>query len=597
MKLFKFAILFLVLGLVCLAGVMFFASFPSSNPLWRLTVVKEKAFGQIPEIPWSNLIQWMRPGSPTYIGALADLPNVNASIGNLHLDANAVEAGARVYGANCRECHGENARGQTGPDLLAAIGGLTDWAFFSTVKWGRYGTAMAPQPLSDRQIWQVHAFIRDSGLRLALGKNTPASSLPPFPSLAPQQILAADNSTDWITWAGDYAGLRHSKLNQISRRNVQDLRLAWAAQLPAGDPSYEASPIVLGGRMIVTQSPEGMTVLNAKTGEMIWDFHRPTPPVALCCGSSNRGVAVLGDTIYVETLDAHLLAFNADTGAKRWDVEVANWRDGFSETGAPLAINNEIVVGVAGGDMAIRGFIAAYSAKDGSLLWKFYTVAGPGDPGAGSWEGDSWKHGGAATWTPGTYDPDLGLIYWGTGNPAPDFSTEGRAGSNLYASCVVAIDAQTGKLKWYFQFEPGDTHDWDATQEPVLVFMANRASLIELNHRILLCFEPREWPVLVRQAVCQRKLGFRSCGRWAPTHAAQLSAQLQRHPRLALGRWCNELVAAFVRSAAPPPLRASVDTSIFFKTSVPNFASAGSLRRQFHAACIQPALPCRVSGH
>src|SRR5579871_1191448 len=205
MKLVKIASLVVALVLVSVLILVFLTSFPSSNPLWRLTVVKEKAFGKIPEIPWLTLIRWMRPGSPTYVGGLADLPNVNASIGNLSLDAKAVEAGSRIYGANCRECHGENARGQTGPDLLAAIGGLTDWAFFSTVKWGRYGTAMAPQPLSDLQIWQVHAFIRDAGLRLALGKSTLQGALPPFGGLNPEQILDADNSTDWITWAGDYA--------------------------------------------------------------------------------------------------------------------------------------------------------------------------------------------------------------------------------------------------------------------------------------------------------------------------------------------------------------------------------------------------------
>lgn len=469
MKLLK-RLLLLFCACIALAAVgVSLASFPSTNPLWRLTVLKQKALGEIPEIPFLTLVEWMRPGGPTYIGGLADLPNVNASIVNVHLDAHAVEAGARIYGASCRECHGENGRGQTGPDLLAAIGGLTDWAFFSTVKWGRPGTAMIGQPLSDQEIWQVHAFIRDSALRLALGKNPSASDLPPFPGVTSDQLLEADRSSDWLTYSGDYAGLRHSKQSEISRSNVEDLRLAWAAQLPAGDPSYEATPIVTGGRMFVTQSPEGMTVLNATTGAMIWDFHRPVPPVMLCCGSSNRGVAVLGDTVFLETLDAHLFAFDVATGAKRWEIQVGNWRDGFSMTGAPLAIKNEIVIGVAGGDMGIRGFIAAYSAKDGSLLWKFDTVAGPGQPGAETWEGDSWKHGGAATWTTGTYDPDLNLIYWGTGNPSPDFSTEGRAGANLYASSVVAVDAQTGKLKWYFQFEPGDTHDWDATQEPVLV--------------------------------------------------------------------------------------------------------------------------------
>jgi len=404
-----------------------------------------------------------------YVGGLAELPNPNASITNPFLDVHTADVGVRVYGRQCVECHGENARGGTGPDLVAAVGTMTDWAFFSSVKWGRSGTIMRAQPLSDTEIWQVHAFVRQRAIEMTVGKHSHDGELPPFPAVTFDALRDADSSSDWLTYSGNYAGFRHARQTQISNRNVQNLRLVWAAQLTARDSALESTPVVVGGRMFVTESPEGLTALDAKTGTVLWEFRRPAPSgILLCCGSSNRGVAVLDDMVFVETLDAHLIAFDAATGAKRWETEVANWHDGYSMTGAPLAMKDQIVIGVAGGDMGIRGFIAAYSPKDGSLRWKFDTIPGPGQPGNETWEGDSWKHGGAATWTTGTYDPTLGLIYWGTGNPAPDFTVEGRAGSNLYASSLVAIDAQTGKLRWYFQFEPADTHDWDAVQEPVL---------------------------------------------------------------------------------------------------------------------------------
>jgi alcohol dehydrogenase (cytochrome c) len=201
----------------------------------------------------------------------------------------------------------------------------------------------------------------------------------------------------------------------------------------------------------------------------LWKFKRPVPDnIPLCCGAQNRGVALLGDTVYVETLDAHLIALDANTGLPRWDVTAGKWQDGYSMTGAPLAVNDNIVVGIGGGDMGIRGFVAAYSAKDGVLQWKFYTVPGPGEPGNETWEGDAWQHGGSATWTTGSYDPQLGLVYWGTGNPAPVYNSVNRSAGSLFSCSVVAIDAHTGKLRWYYQFTPADDHDWDGTQQLVL---------------------------------------------------------------------------------------------------------------------------------
>jgi alcohol dehydrogenase (cytochrome c) len=487
MKLIKRLLQIFIIGAIFVVLVSGAAALVSHGVAWRFAVLKAKLSGKIPEIPFSLLLKWIRPGSPVNLRRLARVPNLNSGITSLIDDRKSAAAGARIYGRICAECHGDNARGRTGPDLLATIGNMTDWAFYSTVKWGRPKTPMIAQPLSDLEIWQVCAFIRQSGLDAAVGKKASDAGFSAFRPVSPDMLRSASQSGDWLTYAGNYAGYRHAIQNQITRHNIQHVRLAWAAQLPSNNPSLESSPIVVDDRMFVTESPEGVTALDAKTGAVLWEFHRHvSSKIPLCCGSQNRGVAVLGKTVFVETLDAHLLALDAATGAKSWDVEVADWRQGYSMTSAPLAIDDRIVVGIAGGDLGIRGFITAYSASDGAQQWKFYTVPGPGQPGNETWGNDSWQHGGVATWSMGAYDPALGLIYWGTGNPSPVFNPKTRPGTNLYANSVVALDARTGQLRWYYQFIPSDDHDWDSAQQPVLadikwqgqtipaLFLANR---------------------------------------------------------------------------------------------------------------------------
>ncbi len=469
MKSIKRLLLILTIGATVAVLALGSAALISKGVAWRFIILKEKLTGKIPEIPFLTLLRWMRPGSPVYLGELSEMPNVNASISTLFNDRHSAEAGARFYGRECGGCHGENLRGRTGPNLLAALGNLTDWSFFSTVKWGRRGTVMIAQKLSDLEIWQVYAYARQMSMEEAIGRKSSSKEIRPFPAVTVEMLGEGNRSGDWLMYAGNYAGYRHGLQHQISRQNVQQLRLAWAAQLRADSPSLEATPIVTQGRVFVTQSPEGVTALDASTGATLWEFRRPVPPdIPLCCGAQNRGVAVLGNTLFVATLDAHLVALDATTGAKHWDAKVADWHDGYSMTGAPLAVEDRVVVGVAGGDFGIRGFIAAYSAKDGTLQWKFDTVPGPGQAGHETWPGNSWEHGGTATWTTGSYDSTLGLIYWGTGNPAPVYNSEARPGLNLYANSVVAVDARSGRLRWYFQFTPSDAHDWDATQQPVL---------------------------------------------------------------------------------------------------------------------------------
>jgi len=487
MKLVKRLSQIFAIGAIFVVLVSSGAALASSKVSWRLNLLKVKLSGDIPEIPFPLLLKWIQPGSPVYLRHLADVPNVNASITNRFNDRQSAAAGARNFGRICAACHGSDARGGTGPNLLGAILNMSDWKFFSTVKWGRPNAIMKAQPLSDLEIWQICAFLRQTAIDAAVGKKEPNSVLSSFRPVSPEMLHSAGQTGDWLTYAGNYAGYRHAIQNQINRHNIQHVRLAWAAQLPSDGGFNESSPIVANGRMFVTESPEGVTALNPETGEVIWEFHRPIPPgISLCCGSANRGVAVLGKNIYVGTLDAHLLALDAATGVKIWDVEVADWHQGYSISGAPIAIDDRIVIGIAGGDLGIRGFLTAYSASDGAQKWRFYTVPGPGQPGNETWSKDTWQHGGVATWFTGSYDPSLGLVYWGTGNPDPVYSPKTRPGNNLYSDSVIALDAASGELRWYFQFTPEDDRGWDATEQPVLaeiiwkgqtvpaLFLANR---------------------------------------------------------------------------------------------------------------------------
>lgn len=285
-----------------------------------------------------------------------------------------------------------------------------------------------------------------------------------------QDLLQAEQAPgNWLTYSGNYSSHRHSELNQINRENVHTLKLNWAFQLKTLQ-KVETTPIVVDGIMFLTQPPSSVWALDTRTGRPFWFYNRNVPEdVPVCCGRVNRGLAILEDRLYLGTLDAHLVALDTKTGSVVWDVEVADYRNGYASTAAPLAVKDKIITGVAGGEYGIRGFLDAYDAKSGQRVWRFYTVPGPGEPGNDTWEGDSWKTGGAPTWMTGSFDPELNLIYWGTGNPSPDWNGDVRLGDNLYSDCVLAIDADTGKLAWYFQFTPHDVHDWDSAQIPVLV--------------------------------------------------------------------------------------------------------------------------------
>ncbi len=273
---------------------------------------------------------------------------------------------------------------------------------------------------------------------------------------------------DWPYYSGDLSGRRYSPLNQINTSNAARLRPVWMYQTNDLN-QFETSPIVTGGVMYISEPPSNAAALDPKTGRPFWIFRRPLPSdLRLCCGQVNRGVAVWETRVFLGTLDAHLIALDARSGGILWDIVVADYKSGYSITAAPLVVKDKVIIGISGGEYGIRGFLDAYDVRTGKRAWRFWTVPGPGEPGSETWTGDSWKTGSAGTWVTGSYDPEVNLIFWGTGNPGPDYDGDIRAGDNLYANSLIAVDADTGKLRWAFQFTPHDTHDWDANHVPVL---------------------------------------------------------------------------------------------------------------------------------
>ncbi|MGD8287805.1 MAG: PQQ-dependent dehydrogenase, methanol/ethanol family [Gemmatimonadota bacterium] len=287
-----------------------------------------------------------------------------------------------------------------------------------------------------------------------------------------EQILsAAETPGNWLTYNGTYSSQRYSRLDQITSANVDDLELKWMLPNQVFG-AWQSNPIVVDGIMYLTQRPNDVMAIDARTGRVFWTYRHTNAPNALvCCGANNRGVAILDDKVFMGTLDAHLIALDRINGKPLWETEVGDVNLAYSITMAPLVIKDKVLVGVGGGEFGIRGYVAAYDADTGEEAWRFYTIPGPGEPGHDTWEGDDWEHGGAPVWITGSYDPELNLTYWGVGNPGPDWNPGQRPGDNLYSDAVVALDADTGELVWHFQFTPNDGYDYDSVQVPVLADM------------------------------------------------------------------------------------------------------------------------------
>ena len=284
-------------------------------------------------------------------------------------------------------------------------------------------------------------------------------------------LQAEDEPESWLTYNGSYMSQRYSRLTQIDQDNVGGLELRWLLQNQVFG-AWQSSPIVADGVMYLTERPNSIMAVDPVTGRVFWKYvHTPAENALVCCGANNRGVAVLGDRVFMGTLDARLVAVDRINGELLWDVEVGDVNLAYSVTMAPLAVKDKIIVGVGGGEFGIRGYVAAYYAETGELAWKTYTIPAPGEPGHETWEGDDWQYGGAPVWITGSFDPEENLTYWGVGNPGPDWNAAQRPGDNLYSDSVIALDADTGELRWYFQFTPNDGYDYDAVQVPVLADM------------------------------------------------------------------------------------------------------------------------------
>ena len=285
-------------------------------------------------------------------------------------------------------------------------------------------------------------------------------------------VNAERDPANWLTYSGTLDGQRYSRLTQITPANAKDLELKWVLQTRApAEPNskYEATSLVSNGVLYTVQPPNVVVALDAANGKIFWTYaYNPAPSARLCCGRINRGLAILGNTLFMGTIDGNLLALDARDGHVMWTTPIGRPESGYSVTVAPLIVKDKVIAGPAGGEYGISGFLSAYSAETGKEMWRFNTIPQPGEPGHESWENDAWKHGGGSIWTTGSSDPALNLIYWGIGNASPDWNGDVRPGDNLYTSSVIALDADTGKLKWHFQFTPHDEFDFDATQVPVL---------------------------------------------------------------------------------------------------------------------------------
>lgn len=300
-----------------------------------------------------------------------------------------------------------------------------------------------------------------------------AAAGPATEAIATGDLLAGlAHPSRWLMYSGNYASQRHSPLTQITPANVATLTPVWTFHTGVGfgrNAKFEATPVAIDGTLYLTGLYDNAWAIDGHTGRVLWHYERALPgDLRVCCGMVNRGFAVHGDRLFMATLDAHVVALDIKNGTPVWDVPLVDYRLGYASTAAPLVVKNMLIVGMAGGEFATRGFLDAYDLRGGKRLWRFYTIPEPGEPGGDTWPAGHYERGGGPTWITGSYDPDLNLVYWGVGNPNPDFYGSNRRGDNLYTASVIAIDPDTGRLRWHFQYTPHDQHDWDANQVQVL---------------------------------------------------------------------------------------------------------------------------------
>ena len=403
------------------------------------------------------------------------------------------DRGARQYAANCSGCHGADGKGGDKAVSVATTLSLMTLSDAELARILHDGTSEGMPPFAQIGDANIAAIVRY--LRSLEVASLPAAVQHPVISLVAAALLRQVDvkqrdllqprvAGNWISYNGDYTGRRFSGLTQVTPANVGRLAAQWVFHVRDPGP-LEVTPVVVAGVMFVT-SANDVYALDAKTGRRLWHHTRAITQglVDDAANHHNRGVAILGTRVYMETDNAHLLCLDARSGDLLWDVLYATGNRNYGATSAPLIVHDKVLVGTSGGDDGVRGFLAAFDANTGKEVWRFWTIPAPGEKGSESWPGDTYLHGGGTTWMPGTYDPALNTLYWGTGNPSPDYDGSVRPGDDLYTSSLLALDPDTGRLKWSFQYSPHDLYDYDAVQTPVLVdatFRGSRASSSSLQ--------------------------------------------------------------------------------------------------------------------
>lgn len=404
--------------------------------------------------------------------------------------------GRQEYVTRCAACHGTDGNGgERGPGIVPRLLARNDEQLATLIRNGLPGAGMPGYRLDPQPMAQLIEFLR--GLRpqrfrppekvsVQTAGGTKLEGLVLNRSSSELQLRTPDqrihllrksgedyrevtSQQDWTTYHGSYSGNRYSTASQIDKTNVRTLAPQWIFSIP-GNTRLQVTPVVVEGIMYVT-APNECFALDPGTGRELWHYRRArTKGVIGDAGAGiNRGVAVSGNRLFMVTDHAHLIALDRFTGALLWDTEMADFRENYGATSAPLAVGDLVIPGISGGDEGVRGFLSAYDQSTGKEVWRFWTVPKAGEPRSETWQGSAIEHGCATTWLTGTYDEQSGTLYWPTGNPCPDYNGDERKGDNLYADSILALDVKTGKLKWHYQYTPHDLWDWDSQQPPVLV--------------------------------------------------------------------------------------------------------------------------------
>jgi alcohol dehydrogenase (cytochrome c) len=441
---------------------------------WRAQALVLDMTGRIPDIEPAELWPMLLPGSGQ--PQIARIIHTHNPYPVIHIpEGKGVDAtaGAALFRQQCADCHSPDGSGGPGAPALRGRDfkhGDTDWAIYRTIRNGVPGTNMPPHPLQPLQLWDLVAYLRTLGPGGGDAEQAALLSKAAHVRLSYDELAGVHESgADWLTFSGAYNSNRHSALTQINSQNVGQLALRWMYQFEGVPDKNESSPLVRDGVLYVTAPMGHVMALDAATGRQIWSFHHPFEVIAGGEGplGQNRGAALLGERLFVGTWDSKLFALSAATGNVLWETTVGQY-PGTYISAAPLVYRDLVVVGIGSPPGFGRGFIAAYDVATGKERWRFQTIPGPGEKGHETWAGDSWRKGGAGSWVTGSYDPTSDTLYWGIGNPRPDFEPGKRAGDNLYADSVVALRGLTGQLLWHFQFTPADDHDWDSSQVPLL---------------------------------------------------------------------------------------------------------------------------------